>query len=175
MLKSENYCKKKSLITGKKYIPLYLQNQHTIIRFMKIKFLFVILLSLCFGCKNNAYVPDDKFVGVWELKGRSMFEGIQIKIERKEDKFTGKLFKLNDNKFIRMFADSNDVWVSEIKRASNYQFRLTEKKIARDLFSLYGLSTSQEFKVEFIDDNTIGLGSDSADPLKSQVTYKRVQ
>jgi hypothetical protein len=142
---------------------------------MKIRFLFITILSLCFSCGNNTYIPDDKFVGVWELKGRSMFEGMQIKIERKEDKFTGRLIKLNDNKFIKMLADSNDVWVSEIKRASSYQFRLTEKKIARDLFALYGLSTSQEFKVEFIDDNTIGLGSDSADPLKSQVTYKRVQ
>lgn len=142
---------------------------------MKIKFLFIAILSLCFSCQNNTYVPDDKFVGVWELKGRSMFEGIQIKIERKEDKFTGRIIKLNDNKFIKMLADSNDVWVSEIKRASSYQFRLTEKKIARDLFALYGLSTSQEFKVEFIDDNTIGLGSDSADPLKSQITYTRIQ
>lgn len=142
---------------------------------MKIKFLCITLLSLCFSCQNKTHVPDDKFVGVWELKGRSLFEGMQIKIERKEDKFTGRLIKLNDNKFIKMFADSNDVWVSEIKRSSSYQFRITEKKIARDLFSLYGLSTSQEFKVEFIDDNTIGLGSDSADPLKSQVTYKRVQ
>jgi hypothetical protein len=142
---------------------------------MKIKFVYIALLSLCFSCRNKAHVPDDKFVGVWELKGRSMFEGMQVKIERKEDKFTGRLIRLNDNKFIKMFADSNDVWISEIKRSSSYQFRLTEKKIARDLFSLYGLSTSQEFKVEFIDDNTFGLGSDSADPLKSQVTYKRVQ
>ncbi len=145
------------------------------IRFMKTKFLCIALLSLCLSCLNDTHVPDDKFVGVWELKGRGMFEGMQIKIERKEDKFTGRLIKLNDNKFIKMFADSNDVWVSEIKRSSSYQFRITEKKIARDLFSLYGLSTSQEFKVEFIDDNTIGLASDSADPLKSQVTYKRVQ
>lgn len=174
MLKSENYCKKKLLIIEKKYIRLYLQNQFTIVYRMKVKFLLITILSLCFSCQNKSHVPDDKFVGVWELKGRSMFEGIQIKIERKEDKFTGRIIKLNDNKYIKMFADSNDVWISEIKRASSYQFRLTEKKIARDLFSLYGLPTSQEFKVEFIDDNTLGLASDSADPLKSQVTYTRI-
>ena len=55
-----------------------------------------------------------------------------------------------------MFVDSNAIWISGIKRTSNYQFKLTEKKIAKDLFSLYGLGTSNEFKAEFIDENTIG-------------------
>ena len=128
-----------------------------------------------FGCSDKmAEVPLDKFVGLWELKGRNMFEGIQIRIERKNEKLTGRIVKLNDNKLIKMFADTGDVWVSDISRSSNFQFRVTERKIARDLFSVYGLSTSQEFRTEFIDDNTVGLGTDSSDPEKATIIYKRV-
>ncbi|MBL0742411.1 hypothetical protein [Chryseolinea lacunae] len=134
--------------------------------------LFILILCIASGCSKE--VSDEKFVGTWELNGRSMFEGIQIKIEKKDGDFVGKIIHLNDNKFIKMFADSGDVWVSAITRSSNFDFKLTEKKIARDLFSLYGLSTSQDFKVQFIDDNTIGLGSDSADPQRSSVLYKRI-
>lgn len=142
---------------------------------MNVKYLLLALTLICFSCSDTAMVSEDKFVGLWELKGRSMFEGIQVRIDKQGEKISGRIFKLNDNKFIKMFADTNDVWVSEIRRSSNYQFRLVEKKIARDLFSLYGLSTSQEFKVQFIDDNTIGLSTESADPLKSQIVYKRIQ
>jgi hypothetical protein len=126
---------------------------------MKISRLTIFALTLLlFGCNDKMKeVPMDKFTGLWELKGRGMFEGIQIKIENQGDKLTGKIVKLNDNKLVKMFASNGDTWVSEISRSSNYQFRLTEKKLANDLFSLYGLSTSQEFNVEFIDDNTIGL------------------
>jgi hypothetical protein len=128
---------------------------------------------LFFSCSGNL-IPDDKFIGTWEMKGRGMFEGIQIRIVKEDGKLIGKILRLNDNKFIKMFADSNDVWVSEIRRTSDFEFKLTEKKIAKDLFSLYGLSTSQEYKAEFIDDNTIGLGMDNSDPLQSSLVYKRI-
>jgi hypothetical protein len=120
-------------------------------------------------------IPDDKFVGLWELRGRAMFDGIQIRIEKKNNKLTGRIVKLNDHELIKLFADSSDVWVSDVSRSSNFQFKLTERKIARDLFSMYGLSTSQEFRTEFIDDNTIGLGADNADPQQSTIVYKRVE
>lgn len=127
------------------------------------------------GCNDKmTEVPLDKFVGLWELKGRSMFDGIQIRIESQNEKLTGKIVRLNDNKLVKMFADTSDVWVSDISRSSNFQFRVTERKIARDLFSVYGLSTSQEYRTEFIDDNTIGLGTDSSDPQKATIIYKRV-
>lgn len=130
---------------------------------------------LVFGCTDKmTEVPLDNFVGLWELKGRSMFDGIQIRIENHNAKLTGRIVRLNDNKLVRMFADTSDIWVSDITRSSNFQFRVTERKIARDLFSIYGLSTSQEFLTEFIDDNTIGLATDSSDPQKSTIIYKRV-
>ena len=144
---------------------------------MKIKGLIVFglgLLMMSCGDKLKE-VPMDKFVGVWELKGREMFDGIQIKIENQGGKLTGKIYKLNENKLVKMFAENGQTWVSEITRSSNYQFRLTEKKLAKDLFSIYGLSTSQEFKIEFIDDNTIGLGTDNSDPQSATIIYKRVE
>lgn len=144
---------------------------------MKINRLIIIaLIFFIAGCGEKLKeVPTDKFAGVWELKGRKMFEGIQIKIEVQGETVTGKIVKLNDNKWVKMFADNGDVWISEVTRSSNYQFRLVEKKLAKDLFSLYGISTSQEFKVEFIDDNTIGLTSETGDPQKATVFYKRVE
>jgi hypothetical protein len=52
---------------------------------------------------------------------------------------------------------------------------LTERKLAGELFSIYGLSSSQEFKVEFLDNNTIGLGSEGSDPQHATIMYKRVR
>jgi hypothetical protein len=143
---------------------------------MKVKlFLFLLISIFVFGCSGNfKETPDDKFVGTWEMKGRDMFDGIQIIIAKKDNKLVGRISKLNANKYVKLFADSNDVWVSEIKRTSNFEFKLTEKKIGRDLFSMYGLSTSQEYRVQFIDDNTIGLASDNTDPLLSTTIYKRL-
>ena len=120
-------------------------------------------------------IPDDKFVGIWELKGRSAFEGMQIDIEKKDNHLSGKIFKLNDNKFVKLLVDSGGTWISEIKRSSNYEFKLTEKKIAGELFSSYGLSSSQEYRVQFIDDNTIGLAVENPDPQTSTIIYKRVK
>jgi hypothetical protein len=132
----------------------------------------VLLLS---GCSKLVEIPDDKFIGVWQLNGREMFDGIQIKIERRGKKLTGKIFKLNGNKLVNMFSAIDDTWISEITRTSNTEFRLTEKKIARDLFSLYGLPTAHEFKAEFIDDNTIGLGGLNSDVQHSVIIYKRIE
>ena len=135
----------------------------------------LMVILLIFSCSEKLQkTADDKFVGLWEIKGRTMFEGIQIEIVKDKNDFIGRITKLNDNKFIKLFADSNDVWVSGISRTSNFTFKLTEKKIAKDLFALYGQSTSQEFKVQFIDDNTIGLANDNSDPTTSKVTYNRV-
>lgn len=143
---------------------------------MKLSVVGGLFLGLLFcGCSNKFdKVSEEKFIGQWEVKGRKIFEGIQIKIEREDKKLVGRISKLNNNKLVRMFADSSDVWVSEINRSSNFQFQLTEKKIAKDLFSLYGISSSKEFKAEFIDENTIGLATDNSDPVTSSIIYKRV-
>lgn len=104
-----------------------------------------------------------------------MFNGIQINIEKEDKEFIGRIFKLNDNKLVQLFANSNDIWVSGIERKSNFEFALTEKKMAKDLFSLYGLSTSQEFKVEFFNKNAFGLAIENSKPLNSKIIYRRIQ
>jgi hypothetical protein len=135
----------------------------------------LIVIVLFFSCSNKySTVPEDKFIGIWELKGRSMFDSIQIKIDRENKELVGRVYKINSNKYVKLFVDSNAVWTSEIKRSSNFEFDIKENKIAKELFGAYGQSTSQEFKVQFIDDNTIGLATGSSDPLKSIVQYKRI-
>ena len=144
---------------------------------MTRKIIYISLFALLtLGCSDKfERVDDEQFLGTWTLQGRSMFDGLTIEISRSDDgKLVGHLKQLNDNKYVKMFANSGDTWISDISRSSNFQFRLTEKKIARELFGLYGLSSSTEFKVEFIDENTIGLSS-SSDPLKSSVKYVRAK
>ena len=138
--------------------------------------MFTFSLALLINCSGNfERISDDRFIGTWELKGRSMFAGMVVEIKRDDnEKLVGKIKKLNDNKYIQMFAEVNDIWISDISRNSNFQFRITEKKIGRELFSLYGLSSSAEFKAEFIDENTIGI-SGNADPTQSSVRYERVK
>ncbi|TRX59038.1 hypothetical protein FNH22_10945 [Fulvivirga sp. M361] len=142
---------------------------------MNIKPILVsFILTALIGCSDKySRVDDEKFVGTWRLEGRSMFDGITIEIARNDNgELIGRIQKLNDNKYIQMFANIGDTWVSDISRNSNFQFRMTEKKIARELFGLYGLSSSTEFKVEFINENTIGL-STGGDPTESSVRYVR--
>jgi 7-cyano-7-deazaguanine synthase in queuosine biosynthesis len=104
-----------------------------------------------------------------------MFEGIQIKIKNNEHgKLEGRVIQGNDNKYIKLFVDSNDTWVKEINRTSNYQFTIVEQKIAAPLFALYGQETAKEYKAEFINDTTIGLGSANQEPSKSKVVYKKI-
>jgi hypothetical protein len=111
---------------------------------------------------------------MWELHGREMFRGIEVDIVKNEkNELVGKVIKLNDDKYVNMFVTIGDSWVTKIARSSNYEFKLTEKKIAYKLFALYGQSTSKEFKVQFIDKNTIGLETGSSDPTKSTILYKR--
>jgi hypothetical protein len=135
--------------------------------------LLIIGMIFC-SCSKRNKISEEKFVGDWELKGRSSYEGIQVRIKIVDKKIKGRILKLNNNKIVRMFMDSDAVFVAEIKRVSNFEFKLTEKKPAAELFSMYNQSTSQEFKVEFIDDNKIGL-VENGDPKKSSVFYERVK
>ncbi len=140
-----------------------------------LKIFFLVAGIIISACSPKPFVPDEKFVGKWAPEGRKMYEGLEITIVKEKDKLRGRLTRLNDNKYIKMFSDSNDTWVSNIKRISNFEFRLTERKPGADFMSLYGLSGSQEFKALFIDDNTIGLAAEGADPLKSTIVYKRLK
>jgi len=136
----------------------------------------ILLLGLLItSCDKLNETPIENFKGTWKLEGRSMFNGIEIKIdENSNGKLIGKVISLNDNKYVRMFVELNNTWVTGIRRTSNYEFRLTEKKIGSDLFSIYGLETAKEYKVEFIDEDTIGLGSGDSKPTDSSMKYIRI-
>jgi len=143
---------------------------------MKQLFYTIIAILILSSCSQEfEKIPDDEFIGTWELTGRKMFDGIQISIQKENGKFEGKITKLNENKYVQFFADSNDIWISDIARSSNYQFKLKEKKIGKDLFALYGLGTTEEFKIEFIDKNTFGLAKSNSDPKSSEIRYKRIK
>jgi len=134
-----------------------------------------LLITILYSCSYKM-VSEDDFVGTWELNGRSMSDGVRVLIERdKEGKLKGRVVEKNDNKYVKMFVDSSDIWISKIKRSSNFQFRITEKRIARELFSHYKLGTSDEFKVEFINEDVFGLAKNNSDPLKSKILYSRVK
>jgi len=140
-----------------------------------LTYLTFILLILTSCSETFEKIPENDFIGTWELNGRKMLNGIQVTIAEENGKLVGRLSRLNENKYVQFFADSNDIWVPEINRISNYQFRLTEKKIGNELFSLYGLQSSQEFKVEFLDKNTFGLSAGNSDPDKSEIKYRRIK
>jgi len=136
---------------------------------------FALLITACDSGKLKE-TPIEDFIGTWEVHGRNMFEGIKIDISKNEKgNLTGNVKNLNDNKYVKFFIEPGDVWVSSITRSSNYEFRLTEKKIGSALFGLYGLDTSTEYKVQFIDKNTIGLASGNSDPTESQIKYVRAK
>ena len=138
----------------------------------------VILGLVILSCDTSKFkkTPIDNFVGVWELQGRPMFEGIKIRIEKNEaNEFVGKVVAINEDKYVKMFVDSAYLWVTDIKQSSNFEFRLTEKKIASELFALYGQDTKTEFKVQFIDKDIFGLDAGSSDPTKSTIIYRRIE
>lgn len=144
---------------------------------MNIK-ICILLIGLLFftGCSSKfKRVSEEQFIGIWKLEGRPMFDSLEIDISRNEKGIlVGRINKLNNKKYIKMFASIGDIWIGEISRSSNYQFKITEKRIAYELFSLYGLSTKHEFKAVFIDKNTIGI-SDDGNPSESSIRYKRIE
>ena len=145
-------------------------------RLFKLILLLTIIFTVSCDSSKLKETPIDTFIGHWKLHGRQMFDGMEIVIKKDESgQIVGKVKTLNENKYVKMFVEINDTWVSGIKRASNYKFKLTEKKIGSALFSLYGQSTSKEYSVEFIDENTFGLATGSSDPTESTIIYKRIE
>jgi hypothetical protein len=143
------------------------------IRILPLIFVFFLLFS-CDTAKFSE-TSDSKFIGTFELKGRTMFEGIEITIKREDKELIGRISKLNDNKFVKLFCDSNDVWISEIHRNSNFEFSITENKIGKSLFSLYDLPTSNEFKSQFVNTTDFAISGKSEEPLNSKIIYKRIK
>jgi len=158
------------------YFTIKIKHSNIKMKYILISlFLSIVLAASSCNTKGLTEIPMEQFIGNWSLEGRPMFDGIEVQITEENGQFIGRISKLNDNKYNQMFAESNDVWISEISRSSNYQFRLTEKKLARELFALYGLSTSDQYTVEFKDQNTKLLAADGKDPKNATIKYVKVK
>ena len=140
----------------------------------------LLMLAICImtlaGCTKWNYVEDNLFEGEWELKGRGFLESMKVKIERSEGALVGTVTqKPEGNKYAELFMSVGDKWVKSISRSSNYSFKLKESRVAAPLFSSYGVSTSEEFRVQFISPDKFGLTTGSSDPKKSAIYYERVK
>lgn len=147
---------------------------------MRLKFqtVFILFITLSFfSCDNGHFskTPKSQFAGVWELKGRSLFEGIQVEINVDESgKVSSEVVKLNDNKYVKLFLSEGDEWVKSIVRNSNFEFVISELKLATPLFSLYGNSTTKEWNAVFKNKDCIGI-SENKNPERSSIEYCRVK
>lgn len=116
-----------------------------------------------------------QFNGVWGLKGRSLFDGIQVEIKVDESgKISSEVIKLNNNKYVQLFLSEGDQWVKSIKRSSNFEFIVVELKLAAPLFSLYGNSTTKEWNTVFKNKDCFGI-SENKNPEMSFMEYRRVK
>ncbi|MEX2483598.1 MAG: hypothetical protein WED10_03530 [Brumimicrobium sp.] len=144
---------------------------------LKFGSLFILLIFfLISSCESGNFskTPINQFEGTWELKGRDIFNKIQVKISIDEnDKVFGEVVKLNDNKYVQLFLSKGDPWITSITRNSNYEFKLSEKKIAAPLFAQYENSTTKTWNVVFKNKNCFGI-SEGKSPDKSSIEYCRV-
>ena len=127
---------------------------------------FAFCLATFVSCDSSklSETPEKDFVGVWKLTDRGMFEGIEIEIAKDErGNLVGTIAKLNEDKYVNMFMEEGDKFVTGISRNSNFEFTISEKKIAAPLFSAYGQSTTSQFTASFKGKNKILLGKDGAD------------
>lgn len=145
---------------------------------VKIINVLLIVIAMSFSSCDSKHLLKtsiNQFNGVWELKGRNLFEGIQVEIEiDKSGKVSSKVVKLNDNKYVQLFLSEGDEWVKSIKRSSNFEFVVSELKLAGPLFSLYGNSTTKEWNAVFKNKNCIGI-SENKNPEMSSIEYCRVK
>ena len=141
-------------------------NERTEQKQMKMKCFVLILFILTFSsCDSSKFTetPDSQFLGTWRLVDRGMFENMEVEILKEQDgNFISVVKKVNDDKFVNMFMEVGDKMVTGIKRKSNFEFVISEKKIAAPLFSQYGQSTLTEFVVTFENKDKILLGNNGA-------------
>ena len=126
--------------------------------------IFTVLFLLGCDVEKLTKTPMDQFIGTWKLVEKGILENIEIEILKNEDgSFQGKIKRLNDNKYVHLFMEVGDEIITGIQRSSNYQFTITEKKIAAPLFAAYGQNTSKEFVATFENENAILLGNNGVE------------
>lgn len=127
------------------------------------QFLLISLVLAVIGCEVKK-VNKDQFIGNWKVEGRSILNGVQFAIKKnKKGQLKGHITKLNDNKYIELFMEPEDLFISGIERRSSYEFDLKEKRVAGALFSTYGQSSSSDLRATFKSKDTILLGKNGSD------------
>lgn len=128
---------------------------------MKYFFILLCLITFVSSCDSSKTTVTDEqqFEGKWKLSERGILDGIEIEIKKdSKGHYSGIIKKLNNNKYVKMFMEEGDIFLSGIKRNSNFEFVISEKKIAAPLFSAYGQSTTEEFVSVFAGKNKVLLG-----------------
>ena len=149
---------------------------------MKKNILINITLSFLFftflySCSDYKFVDESEFIGTWELMGRNIYSGMVIKIEKKDNQLVGEVAESPDNIYGELFIKKGDIWISQIKRSANYYFKVNEAKIAKELFSTYGLSTDTEYYATFSEDKkSIYLSTErpNINVKESRIFYKKI-
>ena len=128
---------------------------------MKKNFLLLIVFTCILSSCKYKYVEDNKFIGEWVFKGKKNLDGLQIIISNSNNGYVGRITKLPNSPVFKSYLNINDIWITSIERTSNFEFKISEKKIASDLFSEYGMPSIRKYKAVFVSDNRIDLFEDN--------------
>lgn len=135
-------------------------------------FIIVATLMSCETSKLNK-IDKDQFLGQWRLNRSGITDKIQFEIKKKDNgELYGEIIQLNDNKYVQLFMEEGDQFVKNIKRSSNYEFTISESRIAAPLFSAYGQNTTDQFKATFDGEHKILLGKNGADGVYHKINLK---
>lgn len=145
---------------------------------MRKYILLTILLSIStLSCSDYKHIDESKFIGKWALFGREIYSGMEISITKENNLLVGKINKTPNNKYGDIFLKTGDIWISSIKRSANHYFKITEFKIASEIFALYDLSTTNDYYATFSEDyNTIYLSKKTPNitQKKTRIYFKKI-
>lgn len=140
--------------------------------------LFYCILSLLFLSACSAEYQKKEltdFNGTWKVVGNSTLQDIQFSIQIDGKKVKSEIVNLNENKWVNQFSEVGDKWISSVERESNFQFKISEKRIGSGIFSLYDLPSSNTYFAQFAHQDTLCLSTSKNKVLKSQYRYIRIK
>ncbi len=145
---------------------------------MKIILFVYICLFMFFSCTKMNYVDEDAFIGTWELKGRNIYNQMTVSIVKEDGKLKGYIVSLPNNKYGEFFLEEKSPWILSVSRSANHYFKITEEKIASDLFVIYNLEETSTFYVTFSKDHSKFYLSENTPHgivKESSIYYKRIE
>ncbi|MFA5575627.1 MAG: hypothetical protein WC994_11355 [Brumimicrobium sp.] len=132
-----------------------------------MRYTIIIILALLFSSCNGistSKTSESTFIGVWKIEDREILNNIEFEIfNNDKNELKGIIRSINDNKYVQLFMNEEDQFITNIKRKSNTEFIITEKMIAAPLFSVYDQKTTKDFNVSFQNKDTIFIGKNGAE------------